>query len=169
MLPGRGAFQSYLMRAKFPRLSPSLDQSKSLRLHFRQARNILAVIMLYSVFAVTLVFGLSAALPTDAVLGSRTLENKINVQVGVRPEFLVNNMDDGPLKRKLESCSEGPFKTSDFSVSHRGAALEFPEHTEEGYRAARRQGAGIIECDVTFTKDKKLVCRHSQYVDSLCI
>ncbi len=23
-------------------------------------------------------------------------------------------------------------------------------------------GAGIQECDVTFTKDKKLVCRHSQ-------
>ena len=24
-------------------------------------------------------------------------------------------------------------------------------------------GAGIVECDVTFTKDKELVCRHSQY------
>ena len=23
-------------------------------------------------------------------------------------------------------------------------------------------GAGIIECDVTFTKDRELVCRHSQ-------
>ena len=23
-------------------------------------------------------------------------------------------------------------------------------------------GAGIIECDVTFTKDRHLVCRHSQ-------
>jgi glycerophosphoryl diester phosphodiesterase len=23
-------------------------------------------------------------------------------------------------------------------------------------------GAGILECDVTFTKDKELVCRHSQ-------
>ena len=23
-------------------------------------------------------------------------------------------------------------------------------------------GAGIVECDVTFTKDKQLVCRHAQ-------
>ena len=23
-------------------------------------------------------------------------------------------------------------------------------------------GAGIVECDVTFTKDKELVCRHAQ-------
>jgi glycerophosphoryl diester phosphodiesterase len=23
-------------------------------------------------------------------------------------------------------------------------------------------GAGILECDVTFTKDKQLVCRHAQ-------
>jgi glycerophosphoryl diester phosphodiesterase len=28
--------------------------------------------------------------------------------------------------------------------------------------AAARMGAGIIECDATFTKDKELVCRHSQ-------
>lgn len=28
--------------------------------------------------------------------------------------------------------------------------------------AAARQGAGIIECDVAFTKDKQLVCRHAQ-------
>ena len=51
---------------------------------------------------------------------------------------------------------------SDFSIGHRGAALEFPEHTLESYRAAARMGAGIIECDVTFTSDLQLVCRHSQ-------
>ena len=28
--------------------------------------------------------------------------------------------------------------------------------------AAARMGAGVIECDVTFTKDRQLVCRHSQ-------
>jgi glycerophosphoryl diester phosphodiesterase len=28
--------------------------------------------------------------------------------------------------------------------------------------AAARQGAGIVECDVTFTQDRELVCRHSQ-------
>jgi glycerophosphoryl diester phosphodiesterase len=40
--------------------------------------------------------------------------------------------------------------------------MQFPEHTRESYVAAARMGAGIVECDVTFTKDKELVCRHSQ-------
>jgi glycerophosphoryl diester phosphodiesterase len=71
-------------------------------------------------------------------------------------------MDEGPLKKKLQSCSEGPFHTTDFTFGHRGAPLQFPENTEESYRAAARMGAGIIECGVTFTKDKQLVCRHSQ-------
>lgn len=30
----------------------------------------------------------------------------INVQLGPRPFYLVDNMDEGPLKDKLESCSE---------------------------------------------------------------
>ena len=55
----------------------------------------------------------------------------------------------------------GPSK-SDFSIGHRGAALQFPEHTEESYEAGARMGAGILECDVTFTKDSELVCRHAQ-------
>ncbi len=87
---------------------------------------------------------------------------KLNVQLGPRPFFLVENMDDGPLKEKLEQCSEGPFQGTDFSIGHRGAALQFPEHTKESYQAANRMGAGIIECDVTFTKDRQLVCRHAQ-------
>lgn len=85
-----------------------------------------------------------------------------NIQVGPRPYYLVEDMDDGPLKRKLEQCSEGPFKKTDFSIGHRGAPLQFPEHTKESYEAAARMGAGILECDVTFTKDRELVCRHSQ-------
>ena len=40
--------------------------------------------------------------------------------------------------------------------------MQFPEHTVESYTAAARMGAGIVECDVTFTKDKELVCRHAQ-------
>lgn len=36
----------------------------------------------------------------------------------------------------------------DFSIGHRGAPLEFPDHTKESYEAAATQGAGIIECDV---------------------
>lgn len=70
------------------------------------------------------------------------LASGINVQLGPRPYYLVDNMDDGPLKDKLQSCSEGPFETSSFSISHRGAPLMFPEHSREGYMAAGRMGAG---------------------------
>lgn len=85
-----------------------------------------------------------------------------NIQVGPRPYFLVSDMVDSPLKAKLQSCSNGPFKKTNFSIGHRGAAMMFPEHTKESYEAAVRMGAGIVECDVTFTKDKELVCRHAQ-------
>ena len=85
-----------------------------------------------------------------------------SVQLGPRPYFLVEDMDASDLKADLQQCSEGPFKRTDFSIGHRGAALQFPEHTQESYVAAARMGAGIIECDVTFTEDRELVCRHSQ-------
>jgi glycerophosphoryl diester phosphodiesterase len=85
-----------------------------------------------------------------------------SVQLGPRPFFLVEDMQDGRLKRTLQQCANGPFRKRDFSIGHRGAALQFPEHTRESYVAAARMGAGIVECDVTFTKDKELVCRHAQ-------
>lgn len=85
-----------------------------------------------------------------------------NIQVGQRPYFLTADMLPSPLKDKLQSCANGPFAKTDFSIGHRGAALMFPEHTKESYEAAARMGAGIVECDVTFTKDKALVCRHAQ-------
>lgn len=84
------------------------------------------------------------------------------IQLGPRPFFLVDDMEQGALKQKLASCANGPFRKSEFSIGHRGAPLQFPEHTRESYLAAARMGAGILECDVTFTRDKELVCRHSQ-------
>lgn len=85
------------------------------------------------------------------------------VTLGPRPYFLVDDMDEGKLKRKLQSCMDRKvFQVSKFSIGHRGAALQFPEHTLESYVAAARAGAGIIECDVAFTKDRQLVCRHAQ-------
>lgn len=85
-----------------------------------------------------------------------------NVQLGPRPFYLVNEMAESPLKAELQKCSNNSFAASDFSIGHRGACMQFPEHTKESYVAAARMGAGIIECDVTFTKDRALVCRHSQ-------
>ena len=63
---------------------------------------------------------------------------------------------------KLQRCENGPFRRSTFSIAHRGAPLQFPEHTKESYEAGALQGAGIVECDVTFTKDGELVCRHAE-------
>lgn len=85
-----------------------------------------------------------------------------NIQLGPRPFFLVHEMADSPLKAKLQSCSNGPFRKTSFSIGHRGAAMMFPEHTQESCQAAAHMGAGIVECDVTFIKDKELVYRHAQ-------
>lgn len=85
------------------------------------------------------------------------------IELGPRPYFLVNNMTDGPLKEKLESCQEKRMKPSKWSIGHRGGAtLQIPEHSKESNLAGARMGAGVLECDVTFTKDRQLVCRHSQ-------
>lgn len=93
--------------------------------------------------------------------GGPPKDNGLLVQLGPRPYYLVDDMEDSPLKEKLDSCKNEPKSTSSFSVSHRGAPLEFPEHSRQGYDAAARMGAGIIECDVSFTSDRELVCRHS--------
>lgn len=88
--------------------------------------------------------------------------DEVGMQLGPRPFYLVQDMDESELKTALQKCAKGPFFKTDFSIGHRGAALMFPEHTKESYEAAARMGAGICECDVTFTRDRELVCRHSQ-------
>jgi glycerophosphoryl diester phosphodiesterase len=97
--------------------------------------------------------GAATAAPTDG---------DDSVQLGPRPFYLVQGMDKGKLKDRLMQCENGPFYRTDFSIGHRGAALQFPEHSDVAYRAGARMGAGIVECDVTFTKDGELVCRHSE-------
>ena len=85
-----------------------------------------------------------------------------SVEYGPRPLYLIDRMDDGPLKEKLMSCTGQEASPSLFSIGHRGAPMQFPEHTVESNVAAARMGAGILECDVTFTQDLELVCRHAQ-------
>ena len=84
------------------------------------------------------------------------------VQLGPRPFYLVDGMDAGSLKQQLSQCKDDTMHPTNFSIGHRGACLQFPEHSKESYEAAARMGAGIVECDVTFTKDGELVCRHSE-------
>ena len=122
--------------------------------------------MRYQIATLAVALTLSATTVARADGGNENDEaprrSESRVQLGPRPFFLVNEMEDGGLKRQLQKCTAGPFRKSDFSIGHRGAALQFPEHTRESYEAGARMGAGILECDVTFTKDKQLVCRHAQ-------
>ncbi len=97
-----------------------------------------------------------------ASLAGTTAIADAHLTYGPRPAFLIAQMDDSPLKTQLESCAAQTPQRSDFSIGHRGAPLMFPEHTVESNVAAAQMGAGILECDVTFTSDLELVCRHAQ-------
>ncbi|MBE0363615.1 glycerophosphoryl diester phosphodiesterase [Pseudoalteromonas ulvae UL12] len=91
-----------------------------------------------------------------------SLSSLANVSVGVRPNYQIELLAPSVLKSRLKSCEHKPMKGQSFAIGHRGAPLQFPEHTRESYIAAAKMGAGALECDVTFTKDAQLVCRHSQ-------
>lgn len=108
--------------------------------------------------------GFSAVLAALALLAAPLHAAEPAAQLGPRPFFLLDDMSEGPLKAELQACAArtSAYRHSNFSIAHRGAPLQFPEHTRESYLAAARMGAGVLECDVTFTKDKELVCRHSQ-------
>src|SRR5262245_620151 len=84
------------------------------------------------------------------------------LQLSAEPLLLVDRMSDSRLKNRLRGCAEKPFETTDFSIGHRAACLDFPEHTRESYEAAAQMGAGILECHAALTKDLELVCRESQ-------
>ena len=115
----------------------------------RAARVALAAPLLFGVFAAPPAFAQPADVP---------------VQLGPRPFYLVEQMRPSPLRDALKACAADTqtYHARDFSIGHRGAPLQFPEHTVESYEAAVRMGAGIVECDVTFTSDAELVCRHAQ-------
>ncbi len=106
--------------------------------------------------ALAAVLAVSPALAVDAFADP-------SVQVGPRPFYLVEKMSPSPLKSALQQCADDPFYKTTFSIGHRGGGtLQFPEHTKESHEAGARMGAGILECDVTFTRDGQLVCRHDQ-------
>ena len=120
-----------------------------------------------SAMTVTFVASAAAMLQACANDGDRDDQGRhrgsdSSIQVGQRPFYLVDGMDESPLKHRLMQCRNGPFVRTDFSIGHRGAALQFPEHTLEAYNAGARMGAGIVECDTTFTRDGQLVCRHAE-------
>jgi glycerophosphoryl diester phosphodiesterase len=102
--------------------------------------------------------------PAPASAQGVAVAKRAVAQLGPRPFFLVEDMTESPLKTELQACAAKRvnYVRSQFSIGHRGAAMQFPEHTQESYEAAALMGAGVLECDVAFTKDKELVCRHAQ-------
>jgi glycerophosphoryl diester phosphodiesterase len=109
-------------------------------------------------------YGAAAVVLIGLLAGTAAVAQADNVQLGPRPFYLVDQMDRSELKRELRRCAASTrrYVPSDFSIGHRGAALQFPEHTAESYIAAARQGAGILECDMAVTADGELVCRHAE-------
>jgi glycerophosphoryl diester phosphodiesterase len=105
---------------------------------------------------------LSVIITAILLAAGPSLAQENAIQVGPRPYYLIERMDDSPLKEKLRSCAGQKLRRTAFSIGHRGAPLMFPEHTQEAYQAAVVMGAGVVECDVTFTQDRQLVCRHDQ-------
>ncbi|UWQ80611.1 glycerophosphodiester phosphodiesterase [Leisingera sp. S132] len=99
---------------------------------------------------------------TALFAGNPPVAADTGLSYGPRPAYLISKLPEGALKDKLQSCLRQVPQRSDFSIGHRGAPLMFPEHTAESNIAAAQMGAGILECDVTFTKDLELVCRHAQ-------
>jgi glycerophosphoryl diester phosphodiesterase len=97
-----------------------------------------------------------------ATAEDRHERSEASISVGPRPMFLISGMDESALKERLLACQDDAVRRTKFSIAHRGAPLQFPEHTQEAYDAGARMGAGIVECDVTFTKDGALVCRHDE-------
>jgi glycerophosphoryl diester phosphodiesterase len=65
-------------------------------------------------------FGLAAGLVSASPCGPGGVSPIKKIDLGPRPFFLVDDMDEGPLKKKLNSCKEKDMKASDFSIGHRG-------------------------------------------------
>jgi hypothetical protein len=62
----------------------------------------------------------------DDKLYKGTKKSVYPVQLGPRPYFVVDSMDESPLKEKLSTCAKEirEFEKSDWSIGHRGAALQ---------------------------------------------
>jgi glycerophosphoryl diester phosphodiesterase len=85
------------------------------------------------------------------------------VQLGPRPFYLVDQLAEGELKNKLAACLAliENYRPHDFSIGHRDAALQFPEHTKESYEAGRRVGAGILGGDLLLSDHAR--CAHQRW------
>lgn len=119
-------------------------------------------VRMYGLFVLSALLFAGCSVPTPISVPSEQNQAEPPLHLGVRPLYLISQMAHSPLRTALEECQLQPMQRHAFSIGHRGAPLQFPEHSRESYVAAIQQGAGIVECDVTFTADQQLVCRHAQ-------
>ena len=50
-------------------------------------------------------------------------------------------------------------------IAHRGSSGVLPEHTIQAYQRAIKDGADVIECDVTLSRDLVPVCLHEESLE----
>ena len=85
--------------------------------------------------AIALLANIAGSLPTHSHEDHdqhRVSRHGYRVSVGVRPFYIINNMTDSLLKRKLEACENNRNEVTGFSIGHRGGGtLQFPEETVE--------------------------------------
>ena len=76
------------------------------------------------------------------------------IELGPRPYWLVDDMNDSPVKEKLKQCANiKDFKATAWNIGHRGGGTLFiPEHSLESNLAGARMGSAGLECDVAFSK-----------------
>ena len=55
--------------------------------------------------------------------------------------------------------------TRPLNVAHRGSSGSLPEHTVLGYQRAIDEGADVIECDLTVSRDLVLLCMHENWMN----
>ena len=105
---------------------------------------------------------MAALIGTLTSAGSRLAEDVEAALLGPRPLYLVDDMDESDLRAMLRRCAAGPFERTDFSIGHRGAPLQFPEHTRS--RTGRRRAWAPASWSATSPsrRTRQLVCRHSQ-------
>jgi len=66
----------------------------------------------------------------------------------------------GIVSSTSNSCSRTLTSKRPLVIAHRGSSGVLPEHTVEAYRRAISDGADVIECDVTLSRDLVPVCLH---------
>jgi glycerophosphoryl diester phosphodiesterase len=59
---------------------------------------------------------LAVALPVHTSTVAPTTHDEYYISFGPRPYYLIQNMTESPLKKKLESCENGPFEVTAWSI-----------------------------------------------------